>query len=100
MTTITRELHVFLNKGQAHMSTKTQWTVIPDFEIPDFAPRTEIGPFTTYEAAREFATIRCVMQAHICECRNVRVIEDRKITEQEYENRKHDPAALIDPSEF
>ena len=99
-----RELHVFGNKKQAHMSdvskAKTYWTVIPDFAIPDFAPRKEIGPFMGYEEAREFATIRCLMQAQIHECRNVRVIEDREITEQEYQNRKHDPAALIDPSEF
>jgi hypothetical protein len=74
----------------------TFWTV-----TPHFGRKRDVGPFDTFEAAREFAWLRCLGQASVNECR-VRLVTSSEITSDQFERLKQDPPrdCLIDPADL
>jgi hypothetical protein len=74
----------------------TFWTV-----TPHFGRKRDVGPFDTFEAAREFAWLRCLGQASVNEFRG-KLISSSEIASDEYEDLKQNPSAhcLMDPTSF
>jgi hypothetical protein len=75
---------------------ETWWTVTCGREL-----MTEVGPFATYEEAKEFIDARCLRQGCIHEYK-ARLVSSEEITPEEHEKRKRETGAhyLTYPAEF